>query len=203
VFRRFAVVSLVMGLQGCLFVTSVNQPSSGTVGQAFVSKVVATTTNTCTACVPLFAIRLPIGWVIDTCSYSGDFTGTCTRSSQNDVDFENAYGTTNLNYSWRAYAGSATDFTAVGNQTEITWQIVPEGVGTSVLDYAAGAESTNGDVDIPEDQQAGFEHDIDVQQARLVPTMSPFGLALLAGLLVILVRIIRPGLSNGVHRNPA
>ena len=186
--KIFLIMAGALALSGCLAVTSVDQPSNGFVGQAFVGTVGAEVTATCTdSCVPLFGIRLPADWSIDACDYAGDFSGICARAAQYDSAFEDVYATTLPGYSWRAYVGDVFNFDTVGAQTQITWRIVPDAPGEAVLDYAAGGANSSGNPNVPADpaQAAGFGHaiDITVAGAASVPTTSIPGLLLLSVLL--------------------
>lgn len=205
--RKLLIVLMATVLSGCLVVVSVDQPSNAVVGESFTVTVEIEAYADCATalCTPLFGVRLPVDWVVESCDYAGVFSGICSTASEFDSRFEDEYETTDPNFVWRAYQGDATALSS-GDEVVVTWILQPTTPGEFQLDYAAGAQDEDGDLEFGDNQDSGFANPIRVVEPAVpvvpvpVPTLSLFGMLLLIGGLAVIVFMFKPAV--GGHRVP-
>ncbi len=170
-------------LTACVEITAVSQPTSGLPGVPFQVEIVGTLTSPCqdgNTCTPVGFVSLPAGWVVNSCSYTGDLSGNC---SANAISLPALTPPTNPGNTWTGFTGQpftppAGSELAVGSTATVTLQITPASAGIHALDYVLGrmTASNGASTGAP-----SMNHKITIgSPATAIPTLSTYGYALAA-----------------------
>ncbi|MEZ5607594.1 MAG: hypothetical protein R3E52_10800 [Burkholderiaceae bacterium] len=177
---RGLVVLAPLWLSACIDVTSVQQPASGQVNVPFNVQINATSTSACevaSSCTPYVSVSLPAGWTVESCTYAGGVSGTCSASAASTPGI----APTAPANAWQTFAGviimPAVEL-PVGTTATVTLRIRPTTLGAATLDYVLGADK-NG---LFTWGTASMAHPITIQAAAVtgVPTLTTYGYVLMA-----------------------
>lgn len=195
---RWLAPAMLLALSACIDITNVTQPATGQVGTPFQVQVEGVSTEICATgsfpCRVVLAVGLPPGWVVESCSYSGDIAGTCSANSAAVPTTPASAGNV-----WRGFAGDAPPGAAAGTTATVTLQIRPSSAGSFLLDYIFGVDELLGTFRWG---NASLAHPITIRSApavTAVPTLSVYGYGLMAlGVAVATVRRRRSQRSSDI-----